>query len=194
MPSKIEKNNIFFFYDDCSSICIKPNSLEHAYLAVLKDDLSAAEKIFMNIDSPRAKWGKALVSIIKGYMQEFPTYFQIRNFLEIDLEFLIKNEKIEYVEQLLGALEYLAGINQQVYKFAARVMFENNLYSVALSYMEKSKEIYYNDPELHFMFARFFLNVNNYIEAERYIHECRKLMPDYYPAKLLEAQIDGIKF
>ena len=60
--------------------------------------------------------------------------------------------------------------------------------------MEKSKEIYYNDPELHFMFARFFLNVNNYIEAERYIHECRKLMPDYYPAKLLEAQIDGIKF
>ena len=100
MPSDNKINNIFFFYNDSSNLQIKPNSIEHAYLAVLDNDLHSARKLFARIDSPRAKWGKVFVSILKGHMQNFPTYFQIRNFFEIDLEFLLKNEKIDYVENL----------------------------------------------------------------------------------------------
>jgi len=183
-------DKFFFFYEDASAVKFRPDSLEHGYLAILNDDLQLAEQIFSKLDSPRAKWGRILVCILKGFLKEVPTYFEIRNFLEIDLDFLLKNEKLDYVEQLLGALEILSAVNQEVYKYTARVMYVNKLYSAALKYMEKSKKIYYNDAELHFMFARYYLRVNDCKEAVFYIDECLRLIPDYYPAVLLKQKIE----
>ena len=189
MPS-LNLENFFFFEEDCSKIKILPDSVEHAYLAVLNDDLVSAKEIFGRIDSPRAKWGKVLVSVLKGYLDVYPTYFQIRNFLEIDLDFLIKNEKIDYTEQLLGALEIFVKINYETYKFVARVMYANKLYAAALSYMEKSRAINYTDAELHFMFAKYYLGVHDYIKAYAAVEECLCLIPDYYPAKILKQRIE----
>ena len=102
--------------------------------------------IFSKLDSPRSHWGDALVSILSdGWMTKRPTYFQIRNFMEIDTDFLLKNQKIDYVEQLLGALEIFSKINSQTYKFAARVMLENNLLQAAYTDYKWS---YYNDQSL----------------------------------------------
>ena len=186
----LNKDNFFFFYDDCSCIKLIPDSLEHGYLAVLNDDLDVAAKNFSKIDSPRAKWAKILVSILNGVLEEYPTYFQVRNFLEIDLDLLLRNEKIHYVELLLGALEILSTVNQEVYKYAGRVMYVNKLYSAAIKYMNKSKKIYYNDAELHFMLAKYYLHVNDCELALFYIDECLKLIPDYYPAHLLKQKIE----
>lgn len=187
------KDTKFFFYSAEPPVYeIQAGSVEHAYLAILNNDLFAAQKIFALTDSPRSKWGKSLVSILEGYLDTFPTFFQIRNFLEIDLDFLLKNEKINYVEQVLGALEILAEINQETYKFAARVMYENKLYSTSLKYMEKSKKIHYGDAELHFMLSKYYMHVHDYALALYYIDECLKLLPDYYPAILLKEKIEEI--
>ena len=35
---------MFFFSDENSSLAFKPGSLEHAYLAILNDDLLSAKK------------------------------------------------------------------------------------------------------------------------------------------------------
>ena len=188
--TNLNNNKFFFFYADCSFLDILPNSLEHAYLAIINDDLSTAKEIFKTIDSPRAKWGVVLISVLNGYLDIFPTYFQIRNFMEIDLDFLIKNEKLDYVEQLLGALEIFSTINQESFKFAARVMFENNLLSAAFNYMQKSKDVYYNDPELHFMLARYYIAVHDYEKAYLHINECLILIPDYYPALQYKQKIE----
>lgn len=184
------QDKFFFFYEDCSFLEILPDSVEHAYLAILNDDLDTAEAVFAKLDSPRARWGKVLVCILKGFIKEFPTYFEIRNFLEIDLDLFLKNEKLDYVEQILGSLEILSAINQEVYKYAARVIYVNKLYSASLKYLEKSKKIYYNDAELHFLFARYYLRVNDCEEALFYINECLRLIPDYYPALQLKQKIE----
>ncbi len=186
----LNQDKFFFFYDDCSCVKFLPGSIEHAYLAVLNDDLETAENIFKKLDSPRAKWGRVLVCILRGFLKELPTYFEIRNFLEIDLDLFLKNEKLEYVEQILGSLEILSAINQEVYKYAARVIYINKLYSASLKYLEKSKKIYYNDAELHFLLARYYLRVNDYEEALFYINECMRLIPDYYPAIVLKEKIE----
>lgn len=190
----LNKENFFFFSDNCSELEITPNSIYHAYLAIINDNLDAAFDIFSKIDSPRAKWGKCLVSILKGFMTETPTYFEVRNFLEIDLDFLLKNKKIDYVEQCLGALDILSKINQETYKFVARVMLENKLYTSAIKYMDKSKQIYYNDPELHFMYAKYYTDVNKNADAYFYINECLKLLPSYYPAQQLKQRIEEMGF
>ena len=178
---------MFFFSKDKSEF--NPQSLEHAYLAILDDNLDAAIEIFKTIRSPRAEWGISLCEIIGGHIGKMPTYFQIRNFLEIDIDFLLKNEKINYVEMLLGSLDYLSCINQEVYKFAARVMLVNNLHKAAQKYMEKSKKILYTDPELHFMLAKLYIEYKNYKQAYHYINECLTILPNYYPAKTLKEEI-----
>lgn len=191
----ILNNDKFFFFDEkCSNLKIVPGSIEHGYLAVLNEDLVSAEKIFSDVSSARANWGCIFVSILTGIMKEFPTYFQIRNFWEIDLDLLIKNQKIPYVEQLLGAQTVLSAVNQEIYKYTARVMYENKLYSAALKYMNEAKNVYYNDAELHFLLAKYYLRVNDYKESLFYINECLKLVPDYYPAIVFKQKIEEIDY
>ena len=74
----LNKDNFFFFYDDCSCIKLIPDSLEHGYLAVLNDDLDVAAKIFSKIDSPRAKWAKILVSM--GFWKNILLIFRCATF------------------------------------------------------------------------------------------------------------------
>lgn len=180
---------MFFFNETANNIEFKSRSVEHAYLAILNDDLETAQAVFESIESPRAHWGKSLVDIINGYLERYPTYFEIRNFFEIDLDFLIKNEKIDYVEHLLGSMELLSTINQETYKYAARVMYENKLYKSALEYMEKSKKIFYNDPELHFMLAKYYYNDRDYINSMFHTNECMKIIPEYFPAIELKKEL-----
>ena len=192
--TSLNGENFFFFNEDCSELHILPNSIEHAYLAILNDDLKSAKIVFSGIESPRAVWGKVLVSILEGYMPEYPSYFGIRNFLEIDLNFLLRNNKIDYVEQFLGALDTLAIINQETFKFTAKAMMVNRLYTSALKYMEKSKEIFYNDPELHYMYAKFYMDIGRYKEAYASITECLNFLPDYYPAQVIKEKIEEMCF
>ena len=179
---------MFFFFKN-KDVIFEPQSVEHAYLLLLEEELNNSKKIFNTIDSPRARWGRILIDILSGYIEDYPTYFEIRNFLEIDLDFLLKNEKINYVEQLLGSLDLLVSINQETYKFVARVMFENRLYKACREYLEKSKSIYYNDPELHFMFAKYYIKTREYDIADFHLDECLSFLPDYYPAKILQKDI-----
>ena len=182
---------MFFFDNAVNNFTFKPRSVEYAYLAILNDDLDTAKLVFESIDSSRAKWGKALTGILSGFTEKFPTYFEIRNFFEIDLDFLIKNDKTHYVEMLLSSLKYLSQINQEIYKYTARVMLENKLNNSALEYMEKSKELFYSDPELHFMLAKFYLSQNNFNLAIVHIDECLKIVPSYYPAIKIRKEISS---
>ena len=179
---------MFFFSKNCN-IEFNPISIEYAYWAILKDDLLSAQAVFETLDSPRARWGIAFSDILRGYVEHYPTYFEIRNFLEIDLDFLIKNEKIEYVEQILGSLKLLSDINIDTYKYVARVMFENKLYKACREYLEKSKDIFYNDPELHFLYAKYYIKTREYDNADFHLEECLNILPDYYPAKNLQKEI-----
>ena len=178
-----------FFFSQDNTFNFEPISVESAYLAILHNDLASAKDIFSKIDSPRSSWGLFLVENLSGYVQKFPTYFEIRNFLEIDLDFLLKNNKIDYVQLILGMADLLAKINQETYKYIARVMYENQFYKTAKEYLEKSKDVLYNDPELHFMLAKYHYKNNKYSSALLNIKECLRILPDYYPAKIFHAEI-----
>lgn len=182
---------MYFFSKNKQNITFKPISLENAYLAILGDDLETASVIFQSLDSPRANWGKSLVGILMGYLERFPTYFEIRNFLEIDLDLLLKNEKIDYIEQILGSLKILSDINQETYKYIARVLIENKFYNAAEKYLDKAKATFYNDPELHFICANYYMQMKNFNLAKKSIESCLKILPNYYPAKCLKLEISN---
>lgn len=189
----LNKDTIFFFDANLNELEIHPGSLCHAYLSILDKDLDSAFAVFSKNDSPRGIWGCSLTSVLKGYVTQFPTYFGIRNFFEIDLDFLLKNNMIDYVEQCLGALELFSTINQETYKFAARVMLGNKLFTSALKYLDKSRQIFYKDPELHFIYAKYYMDTGNFESAYFYVNECLKFIPEYYPALLIKQKIEEMQ-
>lgn len=178
-----------FFFSKENIIEFKTKSIEHAYLTLLNDEPDNAYKIFAESDSPRSNWGKTLTEIINGCIVRFPTYFEIRNFLEIDLDFLLKNKKIDYIENILGSLKILININNETYKYVARVMLENNFDDTAKKYLDKSKDVFYNDVELHFLYAKYYIKTSKYHLAYKHINICLEFLPDYFPAKKIKQEI-----
>ena len=63
------------------------------------------------------------------------------------------------------------------------------MYKVAREYLEKSKKVFYRDPELHFMYAKFYLKTREYELADYHLDECLNILPDYYPALALQKEI-----
>ena len=77
--------------------------VEAGYCCIVLDELDKAKELFQKVQEvdTRAKWGLILLQMIKGDILTFPTYFQIRNFLELDLSILILYCKGEYVEKII---------------------------------------------------------------------------------------------
>ena len=53
----------------------------------------------------------------------------------------------------------------------------------------KESDVYYNDIELHFLMAKFYIKNNQYNKANFHIDECLNLLPDYFPAHKIKREI-----
>lgn len=165
--------------------------LEYAYCKLLEGDADNAKAAFLSIykNDLRADWGRKLIQFIQGYVVEVPSYFQIRNFLEIDLNLLIKAGQPDYVENIINGADIFYSINPESYKFIARVMLNNGFQEVAIFYLNKAKDKFYNDPELHLMLASCHIKNNDIPKAKASIQDCLTILPDYFPAKMFLAKI-----
>lgn len=166
--------------------------VEAGYCCIVLDELDKAKELFQKVQEvdTRAKWGLILLQMIKGDILTFPTYFQIRNFLELDLSILILYCKGEYVEKILRYADFMAYYNPECYKFIGRAFWANNLMSAAMFFLRRAKDKFYQDPELHYLLAYIFYNNDRNIDlAKKALGACLGILPEYAPAKKLYAQI-----
>lgn len=167
-------------------------SVEAGYCCIVLDELDKAKELFQKVQEidTRAKWGLILLQMIKGDILTFPTYFQIRNFLELDLSILILYCKGEYVEKIIRYADFMAYYNPECYKFIGRAFWANNLMSAAMFFLRRAKDKFYQDPELHYLLAYIFYNNDRNIDlAKKALGACLGILPEYAPAKKLYAQI-----
>lgn len=159
--------------------------LEYAYCRLLSGDIDNAKQLFMRISSMehRADWATRLIQFIEGYVRQVPTYFQIRNFLEIDLNFLINAKRPEYVENIINGADIFYSVNQESYKFISRVMLNNDFHTVAQYYLLRAKDKFYNDPEMHLLLAQCYKKESKMDLAVESAQNCLKILPQYLPAK-----------
>ena len=68
-------------------------------------------------------------------------------------------------------------------------MLENRLNKSAFEYLMLAKDCFYNDPELHFLFAKYYLKMRDFHQADYHLDECLNVIPEYYPAKILQKEI-----
>lgn len=178
---------------DCQQFFIKHGyMLENGYYELLKDNLSQAKNLFSAIkeNDIRAHWANFMISLIEGDVREYPSYFELRNFLEIDLNILICNYKGDYVEKIIKYADFMFSINPEVHKFIGRVLYNNGLEEQGIFFLNRAKNYFYHDPELHFLIAYIYYKKGDFDIAQKSIDDCLYILPDYYPAISLQQKIN----
>ncbi len=188
------KNKLLTFALDseCQSFFEKNNyRLELAYCKLLNDELKEAENLFSDLQDleTRARWGNMVTKILLEKQAPYPTYFDLRNFLEIDLNLLINYEKGEYVEEIIKYADMFSSVNPETYKYIGRVFLNNNLHSYGKFYLERAKTYFYHDPELHVMLGYVYEAEGKTERALNSIENCLRILPEYYPAKVLKRKL-----
>lgn len=167
--------------------------LEYGYCELLKGNVNEARKILTPIRDKdlRADWAYLLVQFMNNYIQFMPSYLQVRNFLEIDIALLIKAGLSQAVENVINACDIFYEINQESYKFIARVMFNYDYPTIAKIFLNKGVAKSYNDPELHFIYGNYHLHYKNKLLARHEFETCLDVLPGYYPAKMMLEKLDN---
>lgn len=167
--------------------------IEYGYCKLLEGDYNAAKMVFAKAYDYdfRANWAKKLIQFIEGQVYNMPSYFQIRNFLEIDLNLLIKAQKPDMVENIINGADLFYSVNQESYKFIARVMLFNDFDTIALHYLNKAKDKFYYDPEMHLMMANCYQRRGETKLAKLSANTCLSILPSYTPAKKLLEKLNN---
>jgi len=191
------KNKLLTFAidDECQSFFKKNNFLlEFAYCKLFREEPEEALKIFESLkeQEPRSCWGCVLTGIILERLTPYPTYFELRNFLEIDINLLLNYGKSAYVDEILNYADVFASVNPETYKYFGRVFFNNGIYPYAKFFFERAKNYLYQDPELHVLIAELFLEEGNHEQALNSINNCLNILPEYFPAKNLKRKLTNI--
>jgi hypothetical protein len=166
--------------------------LEAGYCCIVLDKLDKAEELFKKIkdENIRANWGLFLIQLIKGDIRSYPTYFEVRNFLEIDINILITYCKGKTIENIIRYSDFIAHYNPECFKFLARVFWANNMLSPAKFYLKRAKDEFYQDPELHYLIAYIaYHDDNDKVACKKALDACLNILPDYNPAIKLLAKI-----
>ena len=177
---------------ECQCYFAKNNyPLELSYCQLLNDNIADAEHTlsFIKNSDIRAHWLDFLISLIKLDANGYPSYFEIRNFLEIDLNILLRHYKGNYTENILRYSDSLFTINPEVYKFIGRVLYNNGYEPQAMFFLDKAKQYFYNDPELHYLLGFIFYNKKEYLSAQKALKNCLNILPKYFPAMNLNEKI-----
>lgn len=163
------------------------DKLEQGYCEIIFDNLKGARKIFEELESSdiRAHWGLVILDFIKGTVSRYPTYFELRNFLEIDINLLIMYCKGDYVEKIVRYADFMFTINPEVYKFIGRVFLNNGMKIQAMFFLKRAKDRFYQDPELHYIMAEVYYNDKDYELCKKALTTCLEVLPDYAPAVAL---------
>lgn len=166
--------------------------LEYAYCLLLLGKVEEAKKEFMKVSDFdfRANWAEKLIQFIQGYVKIVPSYFQIRNFLEIDLNLLLQAGQAGYVEYVINGADLFYSVNPESYKFISRVMLNNNYTEIALHYLSKARDKFYNDPEMHLMLANCYFKMGDKQQAKISANNCLNIFPEYFPARRLLQSIE----
>ena len=164
---------------------------ECGYCKFLLGDIDAALNFWKQdkIDSPAINWGLNLIDIVQLTVPTNLTFFQIRNFLERDMQLLFETGQLKMLENIMSACDILAEFNPESYKFIGRVLLNNGYFDLSNEFLQKALMICYSDCEVHFLLAQYYLFKQEFTEAKKILKKSIKINSGYFPAKKLLAEI-----
>lgn len=160
------------------------------YCAMLQGRLQTVQQAWGRVLASRQNhWCVSLYGLITRQLRSYPTIFQVRNHMESDIANLIAANRSDYLENLLGYVDFLTQINLEAPKFAGRSLMNAGLLDRAGGYLLKGQKTLPNDPEIYFHLGQYSAAVNHFKEAELMLKQCLMISPSYRPAGDLLAQL-----
>lgn len=191
-----EAKKLFLLGNFSCSNWFKDNGyiLEYSYCLLLKGNINQAKKEFKKISQFdfRANWAESLLPLLdNSKIEGYPTFLQVRDFLEIDLDFLLTSNQLEYCQNLLKNAKFLFSINRESYKLIGRVLLNNGFEELAEEFFRLALNNFFQDPELHYILAKHYLGKNKIDLSKKHINYCLEMIPEYYPATKLANEINN---
>lgn len=166
-------------------------NIEAGYCYMVLDNFAKAKEQFEKAkdNDLRGHWGLLLLQMQYERISMSPSYFEIRNFLESDLDIFITYCKGDIVQQIVKYADFMAFYNLECYKFIGRAFWAHNLMPASMYFLDKAKDNLYNDPELHYLLAYISYTNNDIKNCQKEIDTCLKILPKYAPAIMLKQSI-----
>lgn len=155
-----------------------------AYCEFLQGNIKQAKAILLTEKEPStiSEWLNYLCSVMQNDFSCYPTYFQIRNFYEQDLEMLFQYNQKEMINKILQLSSVLEKYNGEIHKFNGRVLKNNGYKDIAKECLLKSNDIYYKDPETHYLLGELYEEIGDIQHAKEEYQKAIDVNNGYYPA------------
>ena len=155
-----------------------------AYCKLLNGELNEAKNLLESLENSSSfvNWLLILIEIIEGKKDKMPTYFQIRNFYEQDVEMLFFYERYDFISKIFQKTSYLANFNMEVYKYNARLLLNQGYLADSEILIKKSLDICFKDPETHYMYGELLLKRNDIEKAKQEFQKAIRVNGTYYPS------------
>lgn len=154
------------------------------YILLLENKINEAKKYFLQTRSSSsiANWLNILCNFFENKFEEIPTYMQIRNFFEQDLEMFFYYKNTQITEKMINECLYFYQINGEVYKYCGRVLLHNNNLEEAKKFIKKSLDTHYYDVETHYLLGEINEKQGLIKQAIISYKRVTDINPQYYPA------------
>lgn len=166
-----------------------------AYCKLLKTEAESALSMLLPIknSSTAVNWLISLIKLLKDDMSYPPSYMQIRNFYEQDLNLFFLYKLESYINKILQNIKFFECFNKEIYKYNARVLLNYGYVLLAKEYIKQSIDIYYKDPETHFILGEIYLKTGQRKKAKKEFEISNMVNNEYIPAKQKIRELDDMK-
>lgn len=192
--TKAKEEMLIALNEDCQHFFVQNGyMLESGYFELLNNRPQNAEELFSKISAEdiRAHWGAFIATLVQGNLHGYPSYFELRNFFEIDFNLFLKHYLGEYIENIIKYTDWLCTINPEVFKFLGRVFLNNGYDEYGMFFLKRAKDYFYTDPELHYLLAETYYKNGDKKNAKKSLKSCLEILPAYYPAIALERVLEN---
>ena len=155
-----------------------------AYCEFLQGNIKQAKAILLTEKetSIASDWLNFLCSALQNDFSSQPTYFQIRNFYEQDVEMLFKYGRKDIVNKILRLCTIFEKYNGEIHKFNGRVLKNNGYMDFSRECLLKSLDICYKDPETHYLLGELYEEIGDIQQAKEEYQKAIDVNNGYYPA------------
>ncbi len=159
-----------------------------AFALIILKEIQEAKKILLSSPDSAAKfWCEFLIELFSGNkdIHESPSFFTIRNFLELTVYSLLRAGNQDYIKLLIEHLNKLLDINQDSEKFIGYAYFHFGDLDRAVSFLNSAIKRNSYDGEIYFTLGQLYLQKGSVYGALAMLENAHLLLPDHAPTKEL---------
>ena len=164
------------------------SSIGIAFSLIMLSSLDEAGFYLLKANSSPAKaWCGFLIDLFnqKNIIKSWPTFLQIRQFLEFTAYHLLLAGNYEYLNCLVLNLDELMQINMDSEKIIGAAYFHFGNLDEAINYFISAARKNQYDGEIYFNLAQIYLLKNKLLDALSMLTNASLLLPEHYPTKVL---------